>query len=52
MNIIVLKEGENVLDSMTGFGAVNIEASIIGVNLIGIDMSPFCILMSRAKVAS
>jgi len=50
MNIIKVPKGGLVLDSMTGSGTVNIEASIIGVNSVGLDMSPFCVLMSRAKV--
>jgi len=49
MNIIKIPKGGVVLDSMTGSGTVNIEASIIGINSIGFDMSPFCVLMSRAK---
>lgn len=49
MNIIKVPKGGTVLDSMTGSGTVNIEASIIGVNSIGFEMSPFCVLMSRAK---
>ena len=49
INIIKVPKGGTVLDSMTGSGTVNIEASIIGVNSIGFDMSPFCVLMSRAK---
>ena len=50
MNIIGVKEGETVLDPMTGCGTTNIEASIVGVNSIGVEMSPFCCLMSEAKV--
>ena len=50
MNIIQLPKDGIVLDSMTGSGTVNIEAGIIGVNSIGLEMSPFCVLMGRAKV--
>jgi len=50
MNIIGLKEGDTVLDPMTGCGTTNIEASILGVNSIGVEMSPFCCLMAQAKV--
>jgi len=50
MNIIGLKEGDTVLDPMTGCGTTNIEASIIGLDSIGVEMSPFCCLMSEAKV--
>ncbi len=50
MNLIQVPKGGLVLDSMTGSGTVNIESSIIGVNSIGLEMSPFCVLMGRAKV--
>jgi len=50
MNIIGLKENDIVLDPMVGSGTTCIEASIIGINSIGIEKSPFCCLMSRAKV--
>jgi len=49
MNIIGLKKGDTVLDPMVGSGTTCLEASIIGVNSIGIEKSPFCCLMSEAK---
>lgn len=49
MNIMRLREGDTVLDPMMGSGTTNIEASVIGLNSIGVEMSPFCCLMTRAK---
>jgi SAM-dependent methyltransferase len=49
MNIIGLKVGDVVLDPMTGSGTTNIEASILGIDSIGIEASPFCCLMAKAK---
>ncbi len=49
MNLIQVPRNGLVLDSMTGSGTVNIESSIIGINSIGLEMSPFCVLMGRAK---
>jgi hypothetical protein len=49
MNIIGVKPGDTVLDSMTGSGTTNIEASILGIDSIGIEASPFCCLMAEAK---
>lgn len=49
MNIIRLKKGQTVLDPMAGSGTVCIEAAINGIHSIGIDVSPFCTLMTRAK---
>ncbi len=51
MNIIGLKSGDTVLDPMAGCGTTLIEASIIGVNSIGVELSPFACLMARAKLA-
>jgi hypothetical protein len=50
MNIMGLKLGETVLDPMAGCGTTSIEASIIGINSIAVELSPFACLMTRAKV--
>jgi len=42
LNNMGLKKNEIVLDPMTGSGTTNIEASLIGLDSIGIDVSPFC----------
>ena len=49
LNILKIKPGDIVLDPMCGSGTLNIEASIIGINSIGIEKSPFCVLMSKVK---
>ncbi|MEM3715418.1 MAG: hypothetical protein QXF82_10775, partial [Nitrososphaeria archaeon] len=49
LNILKVRPGELVLDPMCGSGTLNVEASIIGINSIGIDRSPFCVLMSKVK---
>lgn len=51
MNIIGLKPGDVVLDPMSGCGTTLIEASIIGIDSIGVELSPFACLMARAKLA-
>ncbi|HID87137.1 MAG TPA: hypothetical protein EYP55_07125 [Anaerolineae bacterium] len=50
MNIIGLRPGDVVLDPMVGCGTTLIEASIIGINSIGVEISPFAALMSEAKL--
>lgn len=50
MNIIGLKPGDTVLDPMAGCGTTSIEASIMGINSIAYELSPFACLMTRAKV--
>jgi len=52
LNILGIRSGELVLDPMCGSGTLNIEASIIGIDSIGIDKSPFCVLMSKVKQES
>jgi len=44
-----LKRNDTVLDPMTGSGTTNIEASIIGLDSIGVDTNPFCVFMTRVK---
>jgi len=48
-NIIGVKEGETILDPMCGSGTANIEAALMGINSIAVDISPFCQRMTKAK---
>jgi SAM-dependent methyltransferase len=52
MNLMGLRPGETVLDPMAGCGTTSIEASIMGVNSIAVELSPFACLMTRAKVGA
>jgi len=52
MNIMGLKPGQTVLDPMMGSGTVCVEASLMGINSIGVDISPFCEFMARTKLAA
>jgi len=49
LNILKIQPCEVILDPMCGSGTLNVEASIIGIDSIGIEKSPFCILMSKVK---
>ena len=49
LNILKIQPGDVILDPMCGSGTLNVEASIIGIDSIGIEKSPFCVLMSRVK---
>lgn len=51
MNIVGLKRGDVVLDPMCGCGTTLIEASLIGVDSIGVELNPFACLISRAKLS-
>jgi len=50
LNIMGLKPGHTVLDPMMGSGTVLIEATLMGINSVGIDASPFCRFMTQAKL--
>ena len=52
MNVIKIKEGETLLDPFVGSGTAVLEAQILGVNGIGIDISPLCVLISKVKTES
>lgn len=51
INIMGLRPGDLLLDPMCGSGTACIEASLMGMHSIGVDASPFCCLMGRAKHA-
>ncbi len=49
LNIIGLKKGDTVLDPFIGSGTAAVEAQLLGINCIGVDASPLCVLQSRVK---
>uniref|UniRef100_A0A7V0Z427 site-specific DNA-methyltransferase (cytosine-N(4)-specific) n=1 Tax=candidate division WOR-3 bacterium TaxID=2052148 RepID=A0A7V0Z427_UNCW3 len=52
LNIIGLKQGDAVLDPFIGSGTTAVEAQLLGINCIGIDISPLCVLQSKVKTES
>jgi len=52
LNIIGLEPGETVLDPFIGSGTTAVEAQLLGINCIGIDISPLCVLQSKVKTES
>lgn len=49
-NIIGLEQGDTVLDPFIGSGTTAVEAQLLGINCVGIDISPLCVLQSKVKV--
>jgi len=49
LNIIGLEQGDTVLDPFIGSGTTAVEAQLLGINCIGIDVSPLCVLQSKVK---
>jgi DNA modification methylase len=52
LNIIGLKRGETVFEPFSGSGTTAVEAQLLGINCIGIDISPLCVLQGRVKTKS
>ncbi len=52
LNIIGLDEGDTVLDPFIGSGTTAVEAQLLGINCIGVDVSPLCVLQSKVKTES
>lgn len=51
LNMIGLRPGDSVLDPMMGSGTTIVEAYAMGLRAVGVDASPFCRLMTSAKIA-
>jgi DNA modification methylase len=52
LNILKMKTGETVLDPFIGSGTTAVEAQLMGINCVGRDASPLCILQSKVKTES
>ncbi len=52
LNIIGLKEGDTVFEPFSGSGTTALEAQLLDINFIGIDISPLCVLQGKVKTKS
>ena len=52
LNIVGVRPGSRVLDPFVGSGTTALEASLLGVECIGVDISPLCVLLTRVKTRS
>ncbi|MFQ6056703.1 MAG: TRM11 family SAM-dependent methyltransferase, partial [Methanosarcinales archaeon] len=52
LNIIGLKEEDTVFEPFSGSGTTALEAQLLGINFIGIDISPLCVIQGRVKTES
>ncbi len=52
LNILKIEANETVLDPFIGSGTTAVEAQLLGINCIGIDISPLSILQSKVKTES
>lgn len=51
MNYIGVKNGP-LLDPFVGSGTTSIECTLAGIDSVGVDISPVCILATKAKISS
>jgi len=49
LNILDIKPGHTVLDPMAGSSTVAVEANLLGIDAISVDLTPFCELMGKVK---
>ena len=52
LNIAGVAPGSLVLDPYGGSGTTAMEASLLGLNSISVDLSPLCVLLTRVKTRS
>ena len=52
LNIVGAKRGSRILDPYVGSGTTALEASLLGIDCIGVDISPLCVLLTRMKTYS
>lgn len=52
LNIIGLKQGDTVFEPFSGSGTTALEAQLLGINFVGIDISPLCVLQGQVKTKS
>ncbi len=52
LNIVGAPQGGRVLDPYVGSGTTALEASLLGIDCVGVDISPLCVLLTRVKTRS
>ena len=52
LNIVGVRRGSRVLDPYVGSGTTALEASLLGIECVGLDVSPLCVLLTRVKTQS
>ncbi|MBA2669251.1 MAG: hypothetical protein H0U67_02645 [Gemmatimonadetes bacterium] len=52
LNVLDVKVGDRVCEPYLGSGTTALEASLLGIDCVGVDLSPLCVLLTRVKVRS
>jgi hypothetical protein len=51
-NILGVQPGATVAEPYLGSGTAALEAALLGVNVVGMDLSPLCVMLTRVKTQS
>lgn len=49
LNILDVRPGSRVLEPYLGSGTTAVEASLLGADVFGVDISPLCVLLTKVK---
>lgn len=52
LNILRIEQGQVVLDPFLGSGTTAVECMLMGIDCVGVDISPLCVLISRVKTSA
>ena len=52
LNIVGARPGSRILDPYVGSGTTALEASLLGLDTVGVDISPLCVLLTHVKTRS
>ena len=52
LNLVGAGPGTRILDPYVGSGTTAVEASLLGAEVVGVDRSPLCVLLTRVKACS
>lgn len=52
LNILGVRRGSLVCEPYLGSGTTAVEASLLGANFVGVDLSPLCVLLTKVKTQS
>jgi tRNA G10 N-methylase Trm11 len=52
LNMLGVKPGERICEPYLGSGTTALEASLLGIDCVGVDLSPLCALLARVKTQS
>lgn len=52
MNILGVHAGDRLMDPYLGSGTTALEAALLGIDFVGLDLSPLCVLLARVKTQS